>query len=393
MDSTTKANKRLRLLISSNAPWSTTGYGQQMAELAPLIRDAGYPVAVSCFYGLQGGIVGIDGILCYPGLGDPYGADAILHHSRDFQADVVITMQDIWTLNPQFLTQVPRYIPIVFVDHDPIQEVTLEKCRIAYRLIACSKFGQKQLLNNNLHSRYIPMMVNTEIFQKRDRSFRKHIKVPDDVFLFGMVGANKDNPPRKSFQEVLDAFALFHKNHPKSMLYFHAQPQQAGGFPIDTYAQYIGLQDAVRFHPDMYQMMFRTDKNMMSYVYSAMDTLVAPSFSEGFCVPLIEAQACEVPVIANSFTAQSELVPEKVGKLTGVAYKRYSGLGSYIGIPDVGSIHSQMEAIYKADREKMGKAAREYVSQYDSQKVFNELWLPFLSMLEREVYGENTAGA
>jgi glycosyltransferase involved in cell wall biosynthesis len=46
----------------------------------------------------------------------------------------------------------------------------------------------------------------------------------------------------------------------------------------------------------------------MAAMYTAFDVLLAPSHGEGFCVPLIEAQACGTPVIATDFSAQPELV-------------------------------------------------------------------------------------
>jgi len=379
--------KKLRILINSNGIHTPTGYASQIQYLVPMIRDEGYPVAISAFYGIEGGMIGLDGIMNYPRMGDPYGADAMLHHGKHFGADVVITMQDIWTLNMDILRAIPRFIPIVFADHDPVTEVTMMRARMAYRLISPSKFAYDQMKRQGLHSTYIPLMVDTDIFKKRNRSFRAKINVPDTAYLFGMVADNKDNPPRKSFQEVMDAFKLFKDKHPEALIYFHSLPQQAGGFPIDAYARFLGIQDAVRF-PDPYEKMYTMTKEDMSYVLSAFDCYVAPSRSEGFGVPVAEAQACEVPVITNTFASMPELViPGKTGELCDVMYKVFSGLGSYVGQPDPRSIYECMEKIYRADRAKMGKAGRKHIAeQYDKHKVFNELWRPFLMKLEREVY-------
>ena len=231
--------------------------------------------------------------------------------------------------------------------------------------------------------------VDLGVFRTLDKSFRKTINIAEDVYLFGLVGDNKDNPPRKSFQEALDAFKLFHDRHPKSAFYFHALPQQAGGFRIDEYAKMLGLQDFVRF-PDPYKKLYHTSKEEMSYIFSALNTYVAPSVSEGFCVPVIEAQSCGVPVIVNNFTAQPELIIEgKTGELCKVAYKRFTGLLSYVGVPDVRSIYDAMEKIYKADRVQMGKDARQHmIDNYDMKHIFYQKWEPFLNTLEKEVYPE-----
>lgn len=380
--------KKLRVFWNSNAPWSTSGYGQAMKDLLPLIRDEGYPLAISNFFGQQGGKFALDGILQYPVINHVYGSDAMVLHAKDFQADVTFSLQDSWVLNPEDLKNVTRYIPWLPVDHDPIPRIILERMKFAYRIITMSKFGQKQLQNNGLYSTYIPHTVDTDIFKPLDKKQRKKdSNLPEDSFIIGMVAANKDNPPRKSFQEAMDAFKMFLEREPKALLYIHTNPEFPGGFPLREYANFIGITDKVMF-PDTYQLNFNIHKEQMNLIYNTFDVLLAPSRSEGFCVPLIEAQSCGVPVIANDFTAMSELVEVgKTGILTKVAYKAFSGMGSYMGVPDLNSIFNALVTIHKADRVKMGENARKaMVDNYDLKKVYKEKWSPFIAKLEKEVY-------
>ena len=118
--------KNLRIFFNSNAPWSSSGYGQQMAELLPLFVRDGYPVAECDYFGLQGGVIQNNGVTHYPIINHIYGSDALIHHANDFKADVVFTLQDIWVLNPQDLDQVKRFIPIVPIDHDPVPRGILQ---------------------------------------------------------------------------------------------------------------------------------------------------------------------------------------------------------------------------------------------------------------------------
>lgn len=368
--------------------WSMSGYGQAMADLLPLIRDEGYPLAISNFFGQAGGKIELDGILQYPVINHVYGSDAMVHHAKDFKADVTFSLQDVWVLNPQDLQQVTKWIPWLPVDHDPIPKIVLNNLRFAYRIVSMSKFGQKQLANHGYVSTYIPHTVDTDIFKPMDKVERKKsVGLPEDAFLIGMVAANKDNPPRKSFQEVLDAFKMFLQHEPKTLLYIHTNPDFPGGFPIKEYANFIGISDKVLF-PDVYDLNFNTTKDRMNLIYNTFDVLLAPSVSEGFCVPLIEAQACGIPVIANDWTAMSELVIEgKTGFKTKVAYKRFSGMGSYMGVPDVNSIHNALVSIHKADRVKMGEQARKHILEnYDLKKVYKEKWSPFIARLQKEIY-------
>lgn len=380
--------KRLRCFFNSNAMFSNSGYGQQMAELLPHIRDEGYPTAICNFYGQAGTKFMLDGILQYPVIQHVYGSDAMVLHARDFKADVTFSLQDVWVLHPNDLQQVNRFIPILPVDHDPIPKAVLEKLKFAYKIVALSKFAKKQLADNGLYSTYIPHTVNTELFKPIDKVERKKAAgLPDGAFVFGMVSANKDNPPRKSFQEVLDAFKMFLSLQPNSFLYIHTNPQFPGGFPIDEYAGFIGIKDKVLF-PDTYQMNYNMGKQDMSLIMNTFDCLLSPSSSEGFAVPIIEAMSCGVPVITTDFTAMSEHIEEgKNGFKVKVAYKRFSGMGSYIGIPDVLDLYNKMVSVYKTDRKVMGENARKFaLDNYSTEKVFKEKWIPLLSQIEKEVY-------
>jgi glycosyltransferase involved in cell wall biosynthesis len=295
-------NKKLRILINTNAPWASSGYAQQSYDLLPLIKQEGYEIAASCFYGLEGGSILLDGIKFYPKIGDPWGVDAMLNHAKDFKADVVFSLQDTWVLNPIELGKINRWIPITPIDHDPVPNSVYDRLRSAYRVVTYSKFGHEQLQNKGMHSTYIPHTVDTDIFKPIDKNvIRDELKIPKDVFLFGMVGANKDNPPRKGFQHAIDAFVKFHKAHPKSAMYFHTLLQQQGGFPIEDYVKFLGITDYI-YHLQPYEQLFKVHRQDMKKIYSAFDVLVMTSENEGFGVPIIEAQACGVPVITDDFT-------------------------------------------------------------------------------------------
>jgi glycosyltransferase involved in cell wall biosynthesis len=53
---------------------------------------------------------------------------------------------------------------------------------------------------------------------------------------------------------------------------------------------------------------FETSK--MNEVYNVMDCFLLSTSGEGFGIPIIEAMACEVPVIATDYTTTQELVKD-----------------------------------------------------------------------------------
>lgn len=384
--------RKLRIMMNTNAMWAPSGYGVQAKQILPAMQKEGYPVAVINFYGQEGGMLNLENILNYPKIHDQWGMDAMINHGRHFNADVIFTLQDIWTLPLEGLNtlrmQNRRWIPIIPIDHEPVPPAIVERLKLAYRIVTYAPYGYRELKRVGLHSTYIPHTIDPQMYKKVDKSeVRKKIGIPEDMFLFGMVAANKDNPPRKSFQEVLDAFKLFYENHPNSAIYFHVLTQVQSGFPIEQYAKFLGIEKAI-YKADAYELMEVIQQTDMPKIYSAMDCLLAPSTNEGFGVPIIEAASCEVPVITTDFTAQKDLVLDGVtGFKCKIATKRFSPLLAYIGIPDTQHLYEQMENVYNADREQMGKKAREFVIEnFEFKKVWKEKWSPFLNTLEKEIY-------
>lgn len=382
-------SKKLRVLWNSNAMWATSGYATQMGELLPLIQREGYPVGCINFYGLDGGILEIDGITHYPKIADVWGNDAIIAHGAHFKADVTMTLQDIWVLDPNAMKQAKRIICYVPIDHEPIPPAILERLRLCYRVIAPSPFAHRELLNAGIQSTYIPWTVDTDTFvpMTNKEEIRKGIGLPPDFFIFGMVAANKDNPPRKSFQEAMDAFKMFHDKHPKSAIYFHTLVDQQGGFPIREYAKFLGINDFV-YHPPPYAMLFNIKRPELAKAYNAFDCYLSPSRNEGMGVPIIESQSCGIPAIVTDFTAMRDLVIDgETGYKVKVASKSFTPLLSYVGVPDTQSIYDSMEKVFRADRQKMGVKARQLiVENYDTKRTFKEKWVPYLKLLEDEIY-------
>lgn len=382
-------------MLNTNAVWVPSGYAQQARQFMPLIAKEGYETAIINFYGLQGGIINLDGIWQYPAMDSQWGDDAMIHHGKHFNADVIMTLQDIWTLQIPTLEKLAqdgrRWIPIVPIDHEPVVPAVYNRLKYAYRIISYSPFGHEELKRRGMHSTYIPHTVDKLVTYKHDKAeCRKQLGLPQDYFMFGMVAANKDNPPRKGFQHTLDAFSEFVKKYPNSGIYFHTHADMQNGFPIKNYAKSLGILEKLYF-VDTYDHMYGISPQDMAKVYSALDCYLSPSENEGFGVPIIEAQACEVPVLATNFTAMRDvLVNDKTGYHINVARKRYSPLQSYVAEVDTAHLLQLMERIYEmkeSKRKRMGVAGREFIHEnFELSKVFDNKWKPFLQTLESEIY-------
>lgn len=385
-----KTNKKLRILLSTNTPFTYSGYASTAREIYLKIKEEGYPLALLNFFGQAGYIKEIDGVTHYPVMNNVYGDDAMVSHGQDFKADIVITNQDTFVLDPNWLRQIPHWVPWVPIDHDPVTPSVIERMKLAYRIITCSKFGQKQLKNFGLHSTYIPYSVDTSIFKPMDKKEmrKKYLpQLPEDAFVFGMVAANKENPSRKSFQEVLEAFKIFLGRHPNAYLYLNV-PLNPAGFPILEYARFLKIAERVVVN-DNYNIFFKYTNEHVAEIINCFDVSLNPSATEGFGLNVIESQSCGVPVIVNDFVSMPELIIDgKTGWKCAVGKKVFTQQLSYVGNPDVLDLARKMEESFSSDRAKMGELGRQRILEnYDSKLVYKKYWSPFLKKVNDEIHG------
>jgi glycosyltransferase involved in cell wall biosynthesis len=383
---TKSSDPKLRVILSTNAPWASSGYSTQARDLLKRFKDH-IDIACSCFYGLEGNSIEWNGIKCYPKMAQTYGSDALFHHQNDYKADVAMTFQDVWPMELGFLQKVRNWVAYVPVDYDPCPVHISDRLKIAYRVVAISRFGQRALEHRGIKAKLILEATDTQIFQPRDKiKARENFGVPKDLFLFGMVAVNKDNPPRKSFQHVLECFADFVKTHPNSGLYLQTLLQQEGGIDIMQLADYLGISKHI-YYPPPYQYLFKSGSEVVSDIYNMFDCTLLPSNSEGFGLPIIESQACGVPVIVNDTCSMPELIIDnKTGYLCKGGDKRWSPIGAYMVSPDRTSLREKMELAFKNGRVKLQKACRKHIlDQYDLDKRVKEEWLPFWEEIKNDI--------
>ena len=382
----------MRILFHSNSPWASTGYGNQTRLFVPRIKALGHEIAISAFYGLEGGVLNLGGILVLPRGRTPYGQDIAAEHAVNFQADILITLIDAWVYDPvQMQAGGVKWCPWFPIDQEPIPPPVLKPVTRAYRRIVFSKFGERMINDAGLDCYYVPHGCETQVFKPIDRvQARERMGLPLDKFIVGMVAANKGVPPRKSFFENITAFAEFHKKHPDSMLYLHTSPgtyQGANEANLIEFIEYVGLKGGQDVKlPNPYQLWNGFPDDAMVDLYNAFDVFQLVSMGEGFGIPILEAQACGCPVIVGDWTAMSEMCFSgwKVDKKDTIPF--WTPLASYQFIPKVGAIVERLEAAYRARGDSSYRErARSGAVKYDADKVTEKYWKPVLAEIEADV--------
>jgi glycosyltransferase involved in cell wall biosynthesis len=203
-----------------------------------------------------------------------------------------------------------------------------------------------------------------------------------------MVAANKGNPSRKAFAEVLIAFAAFRKRYPNAILYLHTCGSTLyQGVDFQRALQLNRLDPGVDvFMPDQTQLLLGFTPDVMRAIYNAMDVLISPSYGEGFGIPILEAQACGTPVIVGDWTSMTELcfAGWKIPKEQ--SHPFLTPLGAYQYMPNPRAIETALCQSYRAlgDRTTAGRLrdrARQGAEPYCADRVTREYWQPTLERI------------
>jgi glycosyltransferase involved in cell wall biosynthesis len=370
----------------SNAPWAGTGYGQQTDIFTELLAADGHDVAILANYGLNGAPRGWKNMPVYPGGYDMWANDVLSLHSRHHFNEsngLILTLCDVWVIKNPVLKEMPlaSWVPI---DHTPIPpKVAQFFHEYNAHPIAMSKFGLAELQNLGLDSSYVPHGIDTDVFRPMTevggRSVREVLGLPADAFVVGMNAANKGSQKiRKSFPQVFLAFAMFQRKRPDAILYLHTEKfGHSAGVDLIRLAQACGVpEDSIRY-TDQYAYRMGLKPELLAAMYSCFDVLASPSMGEGFGIPVVEAQACGVPVIVSDATAQPELCGS--GWTVGGVPDWDEAQASWFHLPDVFEIAAAMDEAYEGqgDREK----ARQFALQYHHTTVYRDYWVPTLERL------------
>ena len=385
-----------RILWHGIGPWHKTGYGVLTALFAPRLRDLGHEVAISVMgdtspperhplshpgaaetkrTGLWDGMPVIG-----PGHTEfalPFAAE-IRGAFGGHPPDLVLVLKDAWVLRP-YGYQAYNTAVWLFTDTDqlgvPDRQFFADS---GARAVCCALAGQSAARRAGLTSAlYVPAGIDTGVWSPWDRrAARLLLGLPEDAFIAGIDAANIG--PRKAWGEQLAAFAAFHAKHPRSLLIIHAAPEHPEGISLRDLAGHLGISDAV-----MYAGHLNQQPEQMVNWYRSLNVLLAASYGEGFGLPIIQAQACGVPVIGTDCSAISEKIPPGTGWLVRGQKWWNPHHQAWWTIPNVQAI---LMSLRKAARGAHAAPAviRQHALAWDADTVTREHWKPVLDeLLER----------
>jgi len=399
----------MKILWLSNAPWVGSGYGQQTSIWTRKLKEAGHHVDILSNYGLNGSRMVWEGMTVYPPHWDSWGNDIIELYLAELKPDIVITLCDAWILKDEWaLVRGMRWVPYVPIDHEPLAENIAQRLRTAFHVLPFGPHGAKMLKEAGI-SNYsiVPHGIDTEVFRPLagvakledgtvlDRAwFKSHVQAQEDTFVIGMVAANRGG--RKNIHRVIAAFAKFNKEVSNSRLVLHTASTSPDGIDLIKYANIHGITDNLSLTPTLRYVLGLTPPEMAA-LYNAFDILANPSSGEGFGLPIVEAQACGIPVITTNFSAMPEVTG--VGRVIEPVSHDLVGAPHWMHQATVkdDDILEAMFSLYRdwLDKEKwaeMQKQAREFALQFHIETIWQNFWMPALEKIQSMIQTHTDVG-
>ena len=408
----------MKISILSDSPFIPTGYRQEALMLAQYLTKQGHEVhyLANAYAGMTLNKATLfDGTECnfkiYGELQHSYFRNTMSEIIKNTMSDVFIILLDTFMLhgNDAWFLGVDTSPARTFFwfPTDGGGGLPLGCANILKKIdkpVAMSKFGQKQVKDyHNLDVAHIPHGLDTKLFFRlpdEQREMLKHKYGLNGKFVIGTVARNQ---PRKHLDRTLKTMVLLKDKIPNAVLFMHLDPDDLAQplWKIKSLIQKFGLENRVIFSGMKAHHGFPAQQ--MNEVYNVMDCFFLSTSGEGFGIPIIEAMACEVPVVATDYTTTPELVINNNAgfgvKLAGtdtvdlfsLDSKEYDNkmmngtiTGSWEverGLCDINDATNKIEILYKRPDliKEFGKNGRKAVEEkYDFQKqvapVFEQMF-------------------
>jgi glycosyltransferase involved in cell wall biosynthesis len=389
----------MKVLIHSNGPHVPSGYGKQARHAGKILRDLGHEVAFSCFSGLSGSPMRWDGYTLLPSGMLDFSPDTIVPHALTMGADLVIPIMDFHKLAPaagqwQQATAGHPMTMAAFIVADCVAEnggpSMLDQQALPLfgpHPVAISRFGWQRLAalgygTGEYPMSYLPHCVDTAVFKPpADRAeARKELGTPGD-FVIGIMAANSDGI-RKGFQVQMAAFQRFAKRHKDGYLALFTVADSVNGLPLAQMAADMGVSDRVVFMPTYEQVCGMAPEEMMAAWYGSLDILSLCSYGEGFGVPLIEAQACGIPVVATDGSAMTELARDAGWLVGGQRFWNVTHRAWWHEPYEDLVLKAWEKAYQEGPSQARRDRAREFAQNYSVEKVRDNHWAPFMETMK-----------
>ena len=220
--------------------------------------------------------------------------------------DLIFTICDIHAFGDIPNIKIPKIISWLPIHNDPLDLGTKIILNNIDYVASTSLWGKNIIYEYNENVEYIPHEIDNIFYNKISNNekllTRKYLNIPSDYFCCLFIGRNTENTNRKQFQRNILAFKKFKEkyNIEKCWLHLHTNIKGSIDFSDLIDYSYMSVSDQEKLFRYEYS------KDDIRKLYQMSDLLICLSGSEGFGLPILEAQLSGIPVIGTNCTAITE---------------------------------------------------------------------------------------
>ena len=295
-------------------------------------------------------------------------------HVETRKPDFVIGIGEAWGMYPykDINFKDTRLLMHVPVDGEPFDSTLATVAQMADLMIPASHYGKKMCdLSNLPTSDVIPHAFNPEVYtpfkQTQKDAARAKFGFTDDLFVVGFVGRQQE---RKNLMALIIAFEKFARDKKDARLLLNITIDKYSDFNIVHMVKFMGLGDKVLIVKSN-----NSNELDMATMYNALDMYISTSCSEGFNIPVLEAQACGIPCAVSDYSAHVELVKDH-GRLINIGDFRPMPNNIYWAYVEIDDTVAAMQHYYDSVNacRKDSAAAVKFVNKYYTTDIVNKLW-------------------
>lgn len=378
----------MRVGIYSHAPWAPSGYGQITNELSIELTKNNIEVFCLAIDYSNSPILYNNTVVVGTIPGQEQAPKDFYYWVEHLNLDIVIQLFDAWVIQKQWIS--PNHIPVLTynpIDCIPPAKWFKESTKGARKHIAMSEFVANQMRQQQIGPTvYIPHSIYTEFFTpiSNKKEIKKKHGIPEDSFIFGLVGTNLT--ARKNIPNQMLSFKHFLKRNPQSnaYLYIHsiATRKLITSYDLIDLVKQLNIADRVIFTNQNRIALNNIDKVTMKEIYNCFDVLMCCSLGEGFGIPIIEAGSCGIPSIVTNFSSMPYVMGEGGLKVMKGTWWLDPSSRGWQRIPSIKETTEQMEELYYDQQllYTLKKKAIQNARKYDWSK-----WTPkWLQLIQNE---------
>ncbi|MDD3039566.1 glycosyltransferase family 4 protein [Bacteroides sp.] len=333
----------------------------------------------------------------YQGLDFPFSNYTICRGNKDFdrtayelklhvegeKPDAVLALNEPWGIaayrDINFGdTQLVYYIPI---DGYPCDKNALALQELVDLYVPITKFGKSVLETAGIFTAEpIPHSFDPRFYYRMKQTQRNEVRAKydlDDKFIVGYVGRLQE---RKNLMSLLFAFAKFAADKEDAYLFLNMELDMSfADFDPVRLARHLGIDNRIMIQSK------KVNEIQMGELYNCFDLYLNTACSEGFDIPVLEAEACGVPAVVSNYSGHAELVSGHGGLIKVDAYQEMpNGINwAYVDVDDAVRL---MNEIYSSVslRRKVSDVNIKFTEAYKEENVMPK-WTALFENLEDEI--------